>query len=523
MTAVAVALLAAVVFVVAGWLAGALADRLTPSPLLREQVWSLAFALPVLAAVIPAIAPLFPRPVASGPPVLVADLMKRGVASPPTTPATPDLFAATWEGALDHGPTLLVAVVMIGAAIRLAGLVLRHRALSAASRAAAPLDREDLAGIVAERAAALGVRTPAIALSDRVRTPVLVGLMRPSILVPRRLAELPRDQLALICAHELAHLKHGDNLRLLAEDLLLALLWFSPPQAAVHQRLVVAREEARDALALSGAAPAERRRYAETLVEILRMDAGPGLKTAFIGTGSKGTAARLKAILKPCGKASRRHRLAVGGLALLLLAGAGAGSLAIAAQTGPTPKTTSRISGGPLAGGFTVTSDFVERRPHDILRWHGDPKVTFDESKGAQAITFMVDGRPAPADFQPDTLAPETLAFIEGRGSNGALGEPMALNFVLKTSAIASRAKYERADAVDFQRYCASSNPRERNFCAGVLLGLTDRAGVCAPEGTLTDVVVNRTLPAIARANPRSGEPLLDFAVEALAAAWPCA
>lgn len=518
MTAVAVALLAALAFAAAGWGAGAVTERLTPSPRLRERVWSLAFALPLMAAIIPAVALFFPRPVFRTPPVLLAKLIESGSAPASVAQAPSDPLAQALNAALDHGPVALVGVVTAGAVLSLAGLALRHRALSAALKAARPLERGDLTQILATRAAALGVRVPVVALSDQVRTPVLVGQRRPSIVVPDSLAALPTDRLALICAHELAHLKHGDNLRLLAEDLVLALLWFSPVQRAVHQRLSAAREEARDALALAGAAPAERRRYAETLVEILRLGAGAGLKTAFIGTGRKGTALRLKAILKPGGEDSRGHRLAVGGLALLLLAGAGAGSLAVAAQVGPEQKTTSQITASSSSSGLTVTSDYLQTMPNRGLRWVGDPRIRFDKPGGEASFRFLIDGLPAPVGFRPEAIDPKSLAWIEGRSGE----TPMTLNFVRKGSEAAVRqAKYDRADAVDYQRFCASEDPGEYGFCAGMIFGAIGKAA-CLPDGMDIVATPDRVIPIIAAARPARGEPMKAFVIEAVKTAFPC-
>ena len=523
MTALALALLATLPFAASAWLAGALVDRTASSPGLRERVHALGFAVPLLAAAIPVLAPLFPRPTASGawtplPRVPIIDQLPVAAIAAPET----GLLASVRALALDHGSTLFVLAVAIGALARLASLALRHRGLMAALRTASPLGREDVTRALGARAEALGLRPPALAVSDRVSTPVLVGLHRPTILIPDVLAAQSTDRMILVCGHELAHALRRDNVRLLGEETLLALLWFNPAQTAVHRRLMLAREEARDGLALTGAGRETRRRYAETLVEVLRLGGGPGLKTAFIGTERKGTAMRLKAILKPRSDASPAHRLIAAAVALSLVGGAGAGSLAIAAQAGPETSTTSRIPEGPKQGGFTITSDHVQQLANGDLRWNGEPRITFDQpGEGPNAVHLLVNGLPAPAGFRPEDVDPKSLAWIEGRRPAPNSGQPMTLDFVYRDAA-QRRAKYARSDAVDYQRYCASDDPGEYGFCSGMIFGSIASAGACLPAGLDIVDAPDRVLPVIAAAHPRAGESMKDFVRSAVRTAFPC-
>lgn len=521
MTAVAIALLATLPFTAAAWLAGAAIDRLTPSPVVRERVHTLAFLLPLIAAPIPLLALLFPRAVLEAarlPSELLPSFEAVRAAAPEVHPTI-----SLWNALLDHGAALFLGLATLGALVGLARLVQRHRALAAAMKAAAALDREDVTQALRIRAEALDVPAPRLAVSDSVSTPVLVGLRRPAILIPTALAGLPAERLMLVCGHELAHVRHRDNARLLAEDILLALLWFNPLQATVHRRLLLAREEARDAFALTGAGPETRRHYAETLMEILRLGAGPGLAAAFIGTGREGTAMRLKAILKPRGPASRAHKLAAAAIALSLLAGAGAGSLAIAAQAGPEERTTARITGLPVGGGFKVVSDYIrfghpaERR----IRWIGAPKITFDRPGDYGGTVFLVDGAPAPAGFRPEAVDPKTLAWIEGRKPLNGDEWPMTLDLVSVSPKTKLLAKYETADAVDYQRFCTSGDPQDTGFCAGVIFGVSRRYG-CLPEGFDRSLAPDRVIPVIAAAKPKPGDSMFDLARSAVAEAFPC-
>ena len=76
----------------------------------------------------------------------------------------------------------------------------------------------------------LGItRSVAVALCDRVGTPVLVGIVRPAILLPPAvLAGCSPQQIEMILLHELAHVRRWDNLVNLVQRLIEALLFFHP-------------------------------------------------------------------------------------------------------------------------------------------------------------------------------------------------------------------------------------------------------------------------------------------------------
>jgi beta-lactamase regulating signal transducer with metallopeptidase domain len=93
-------------------------------------------------------------------------------------------------------------------------------------------------------------------VSDQISEPLLAGARRPVILLPKALvARTEAARLELICGHELAHLKRGDNWRLLLEHLLGGLFWMVPPYAALRGRAAAVREELCDRLALADAPP----------------------------------------------------------------------------------------------------------------------------------------------------------------------------------------------------------------------------------------------------------------------------
>lgn len=83
--------------------------------------------------------------------------------------------------------------------------------------------------------------------------PMVVGLLRPCILIPRALVDtLERDVLRDILQHEIAHIRRGDLWLTAALRVALAVFWWSPFLRLINTRLELAREMACDARAAHG-------------------------------------------------------------------------------------------------------------------------------------------------------------------------------------------------------------------------------------------------------------------------------
>lgn len=85
--------------------------------------------------------------------------------------------------------------------------------------------------------------TPALALTERVIVPQVVGLWRPVILLPAAaLAGLRADELEMILAHELAHVRRHDLWANLVQRLAEAVLFFNPAVWYLSRRISTYRE-----------------------------------------------------------------------------------------------------------------------------------------------------------------------------------------------------------------------------------------------------------------------------------------
>ena len=318
---VAATLPAAAVAAGAGWLA----ERVAKSASVRERVW--LAGLVASAAVIPSVllletaglsaAPMLEAATASGQPILVPVPRPGGVSV--------QLLSATILG-LSVGGLAWEAVRRVLAALRLRRLLMDAPPASAAVQ------------VDAHRAAvSLGLPALPVLTSDAMREPVLVGLLRPRVILPSALAERASDRtLAMVCAHEFAHARRMDNLIAPLVALVAAFLWLNPFVGVMSRRLAALREEACDARVLSRAQPDERRAYAAMLVDVLRTVGRAQFNPAFTGAARKAMAMRLNAILHPPARTPRWALAIAASLAVTTAAGATAAAT-LAQQVDVTP------------------------------------------------------------------------------------------------------------------------------------------------------------------------------------------
>jgi beta-lactamase regulating signal transducer with metallopeptidase domain len=311
------------------------------------HVWRatrLSLAAPFVALAIPAAASLIP---AAAPPAAAA-----GAAVPAQAAALPLLQEAIeFAGTLGQGVPpgmiwLVLALYLAGLAFALSRVASRRAALARLTANSAPADGA-LAGMAARWRARLSIpaQTAPVRVADFDGSPFVAGL-RPVIFAPAALADDPACEAAV--AHELTHVKRGDERDRLLGEALAVLFWFNPAVFAIERRLAGTRELACDAEVLDRAEPALRRVYAAA---IARLAPGETAATAFLTDLADLRRRRVKAALSHDGRKARGSAAALAG-ALVLAAALPAASLAAAMAervqdtlAAPAPRTMSEAVG----------------------------------------------------------------------------------------------------------------------------------------------------------------------------------
>lgn len=255
-------------------------DRAAPT-------WRYAAALVCLAALVAAPCVIFaqvykaagtgyslPLPsVAEAMPPAAAVAARASTAPPlPALGAEPPLAAQilrALDRAAQWAPWLWIAGAPLTLSLLAAGVAggarLRHTARPIADTALVELGRS-LAEVLAVGQAVV------LAVSDRVVTPLVVGVLRPVVILPAAaLGGWTPEQLEMILLHELAHVRRGDNLVNLVQRLVESLLFFHPVVWWVSSWARLEREHCCDAVVLGHTGRPQE--YAETLAAL----AMPGL------------------------------------------------------------------------------------------------------------------------------------------------------------------------------------------------------------------------------------------------------
>ncbi|MBN1343018.1 MAG: SUMF1/EgtB/PvdO family nonheme iron enzyme [Phycisphaerae bacterium] len=137
-------------------------------------------------------------------------------------------------------------------------------------RDACPVDDPAILSALARQAKLLRLSfTPGVAYCRQVLCPTVVGAIRPTILLPvSLLSGLTPEQVEVVLAHELAHIRRYDHLVNLLQRLIEAFLFFHPAVWYVTRRVRDEREHCCDDLVLTtGTRPLD---YAGALVHVAR-------------------------------------------------------------------------------------------------------------------------------------------------------------------------------------------------------------------------------------------------------------
>jgi hypothetical protein len=165
---------------------------------------------------------------------------------------------------------------------------------------------------------------PRVIASDRVESPAVAGLFRPTLLLP---AEFPSGltevQMRLILLHELTHLRRFDLPLNWLLYVLQALHWFNPLLWYAFSRLRSDREAACDAQVLSGEGVDRRADYGHALLKLAIAAPRSRLDLAFGGAFERATLRfRLLAVTRHRRSHPAWNAVSIAVIVSLILAGA---------------------------------------------------------------------------------------------------------------------------------------------------------------------------------------------------------
>ncbi len=247
------------------WALSALLRRFLPALAAQRSLWLLG-QLTVLATFVLLLLPHSER-VRLIPPLEAATETVTQYIAPPKTPALPTtteeqaLAANNTAGArvwLLHGAQLWLCAYMAGLAWSIASLWRAQRMLDRLAQSGAVGDVTNSA-----RAAVIEVDAPI--------SPMLLGLFRPRLLLPRHLDGFDKLQREMIVEHEMTHLRRHDLQWMAAGMLLQTLLWFNPFMRLLRANLTWAQELGCDRDVLRGRPASQRKAYAAALVAQLKL------------------------------------------------------------------------------------------------------------------------------------------------------------------------------------------------------------------------------------------------------------
>lgn len=174
---------------------------------------------------------------------------------------------------------------------------------------AVPVQHAATMALCRQTAESMGMRPVPVKTLNEIESPILAGILHPTILLPRSLSQTwTPEALELVLLHELSHVRRRDNAINLIQRMAECLLFFQPAVWLVSRWICADREECCDDLVVRRTG--RRLEYVEILTQFARRQ---GSRRLAVAMGEHHIVGRVRRILGPSS-----HRPAHAGRAVLL-------------------------------------------------------------------------------------------------------------------------------------------------------------------------------------------------------------
>lgn len=190
------------------------------------------------------------------------------------SPASSGISESRWAsnrgliGTVRSWAPLLTWSYFLGVLLMTVRLAIGLRGGQSLRRHSMLIEDASLLTMVREQSVKVGLRcAPAIAYCEQISIPIVIGIVRPMILLPATLVSgLSPDQLQALVTHELSHIRRYDLIVNLLQRIIEAFLFFHPAVWFVSRRISMERENVADDAVVAAGWPAVR--YADALVRM---------------------------------------------------------------------------------------------------------------------------------------------------------------------------------------------------------------------------------------------------------------
>ncbi len=366
----------------------------------------------------------------------------------------------------DQATHALALLYVYGAFLALFIWLARQAGFLAASALAEPVRSENLLRAVDDWAFDFGVKAPKLKRSRHVSSVCVYGAVSPVILMPHDLdARVAGEDIALMCAHEIAHLQRGDTRLFTATALARVLFWFNPLVTRIAANVEMAAEEGADRLVIE--AGVDRRAYASCFVKGLKFAAMkqsllPALAPGFTPNDRQARRRRLDQILSM--RSDRRTgfgaRAALAGAAsIAALIAVGQAAFAVDPEAAAEKKRAAMIAAQTDPAGLAAAAPSAPEPPEafaapDLAGVSEAPTPTAPPAPEAPVelaapVSPVAPTAPiAPVTPAETTVVAHRLAFANGDSITDRMADDLE-HRLLGDAEIADIAKYDISFTVD--------------------------------------------------------------------------